>query len=126
MTTLLTFQKHGTILYLITMNTGKYSNLANVLHSPSNIVPALSDNEIFLIIVESIHAYVEGDIDFETLVDVTTKIMLFRGIREEVNDEINKALSKTISLSKYLSNHQNKKETINGTLVDVLDGLSDK
>src|SRR5437870_4457926 len=102
----------------MSVNSSKYSNLVNILHSPSNIVPALSDDEIFLIIVESIHAYVERDIDFETLVDVTTKIKLFRGIREDVNEAINNALTKTISLSKYIDNHHNKKDTINIALID--------
>ena len=103
----------------------QYSNIAGILNNPSNYVPSLSDSEKYDIIITSIKAYVHSEMNFQIFLDIVTKMKLFSGLTDHA-DYVNDALIKLVNLSSYVENEESKKEYINTTLVNVLDGLLNK
>ena len=107
-------------------NSGTFINFINVLKNPSNVVPTLADEEVYTIIVDSIRAYLEQEIDLKTFIDIATKIKLFSGIKKNTNEDIDKTLIMLTELSKYLNSKEKNSEEINATLIEALDILSNK
>ena len=125
MTTILTFENSKIILLvMLSTNSAKFINFVSVLQNPSDVVPSLSNNEIYTILVDSIRAYINQDIGLETLVDIATKIKLFNGIKEDTDDYIDEALIRLVKLSKYLKSSGKNIEIINKILIETLDRLS--
>ena len=111
---------------MLNTNSVKYISLVNVLQNPTNVVPSLSDNELYTVIVDSIRAYVDHEINLETFVDIVTKLKLFSGISESRNEDINEALVELSSLADLLKEEKDNSAKIGNTLISALDKLSYK
>lgn len=104
----------------------KYLDFASILNNPSGTVPTLSDSQTDNIIIDSIKAYIEKDIDFVTFVDLTHKINFFSGMRESAINETSGVLNKLSALSMYVNNEDGGRNNINLILLEVLNDLSKK
>lgn len=104
----------------------KHFNFASVLNNPSSVIPLLSDSETQTILIDSIKAYVDNEIEFETFVDLTNKMRFFSGMREQGDSETHKALMKLSDLSIFISNNNQKQNYISAVLLDSLNELSRK
>ena len=111
---------------MINTNSLKFINFVEVLKNPTNIVPSLSDNEVYTIIVDSIRAYVDHEINLETLVDIVRKLKLFSGINKNKNEDISEALIKLSDLANFVKKEEDNSDKVRNILIDALDKLSYK
>ena len=102
------------------INSTTDNSFASILFTPSYVIPSLSDKEILTITVDAIRSYVAGKIDFQTLVDITTNIKLFSGMRKNTNEALNNALVRTSLLSK---NNGGKNENLKASLNELVSTL---
>ena len=111
---------------MISTNSLKFINFVEVLKNPTNIVPSLSDSEVYTIIVDSIRAYVDHEINLETLVDIVRKLKLFGGINKNKNEDISEALIKLSDLENFVKKEENNSDKVRDILISALDKLSYK
>jgi hypothetical protein len=111
---------------VLNIHSKKSIYLAGILQNPSNTVPSLSDDDVYMIIVDSIKAYVDKELDLETFVDIASKIKLFSGIKENTNQNINETLTELESLSIYINSENKEKDHINSILLKALDVLTQR
>lgn len=110
---------------MISQNSEMYTNFTGILSTPASFVPSLSDTDKYKIIVESIRAYVDDEMEFATFVDLIKKLKFFSGLDNQTN-HTNDALLKLVHLSSFVHDEQVRKTDIITTLVAVLDDLSNK
>ena len=102
--------------------------LQKIIQYPTMVVPSLSDEAIRVAIIEAVTSYLEKEITLQTLIAITYRLNLFKGMRKHtpLSLKIDNALFAINKLSPYLNSQKENEEKINDVLIKKIEELMKK
>ncbi len=100
-----------------------FTKFQNIISYPKTIVPTLTETEIQIILIESVLAYLEGNLSLELLVSLVRTLQESIDMEKKINKKLSSILAEINSLSKYMKNQADAIDNIHDVLIGTLDKL---